>query len=162
MEKWLWLLAPEFTYCWVWARVGVLTPCHCSQVHQYGPGRKWLMGWLLFGQKKNPIKPAGLVEKSPPFSFSLQCSSLSVSRISPGFSALLHHLLCPTHNMPANSHACRVPTAVTQERRLRKFQTRQKRPVQLAKGLWPSGAGLENWQSWTWLVIIITSSVVRC
>lgn len=109
--------------------VGALTTCHCSQVHQYGPDRKWLMGWLLFGQVwwENLLLFLSL--------YNALYSQLSLTWLfcsSPSSSL--------THNMPANSHAYRVPTAVTQDRRSRKFWARPKWPVQLAKGLWPSGA----------------------
>lgn len=114
------------------------------QVNQYGAGRKWHMG-LVTGQKltkKNPIRSSGLVQQ--PF------ISLFSALRPQSAGSYLTFLLCSGGRCAWPTicqwipRARRVPAAATQERRSRKFQARQSWPVQLAKGLSPRGAGLEE------------------
>ena len=128
------------------ARVGVLTHCYCSQVNQYGPGRKGHMGLVTVWTE--------LIKKT--LDLQVWCNNLLpflslFSSLRPQLAgSQLAFLLCsgvrcawPTicQQIP---RVRRVPAAATQERRSRKFQARQSWPVQLARGLSPKGAGLEE------------------
>lgn len=102
--------------------------------------------WLLFGQKlvKESLVVQVWCNKLPPFLslLSALCPLLAGSQL---FFLLCSavHCACPTicQWIPL---ARRVPAAATQERRSRKFQARQRWPVQLARGLSPRGAGWEK------------------
>lgn len=120
---------------------GCLTDCHCSQVNWYCPGRKWHLGLITDWTETNlkTIRPSDVVEQPPPFSFSSQCSSPSVSRVSAGFSVVLRCLLCLTHNVPAHSMCLQVPAAATQEK-IKKVPGKAKPTCPAGKGAVTKGS----------------------
>ena len=145
MERWLCLLAPEFSSHQAYMRVFKHTATAVRLISMV-QAENGAWGWLLFGQNliKKPLDLQVWCKDLIPFLslFSALRPQLAGSQLA---FLLCSSVLCAwpiiCQRIP---HARRVPAAATQKRRSKKFQPRQSRPVQLARRLPPKGAGLEE------------------